>query len=121
MKIVYIAGPYRAPTVNGIVKNIVQAQRRAEWVWTHGDLAICPHMNTALFLGGIVPEQQIMDRYITLIRKCDAILMIEGWHRSTGSQREHEEATRIKRVRPEFEFISDPYRRQTWGLPKFTV
>ena len=52
MKIIYIAGKYRAKTEWEVVQNIRAAEDAAIFVWQHGAAALCPHKNTAMF-GGI--------------------------------------------------------------------
>lgn len=46
-KLVYIAGPYRAPTPWGVEQNIRNAMDAAVMVWRAGLWALCPHANTA--------------------------------------------------------------------------
>ena len=55
MKVVYLAGPYRAPTEYGVQQNIEAASRVALEGWKLGAVCICPHKNTA-FVGGVLPD-----------------------------------------------------------------
>ncbi len=89
--ILYIAGPYRANTVDEIVVNILEARRRMRWAWLNGYIPICPHMNSAL-IDGLTSDEVIMDGYIKIVSRCDAIMMI-GWSiNSTGALAELKEA-----------------------------
>ena len=50
-KLVYIAGPYRAPTPWQVEQNIRAAMDAAVVVWAAGLYALCPHANTARMEG----------------------------------------------------------------------
>lgn len=86
-KLLYIAGPYRAPTVNGIFHNIIEARKRMEWAWQNGWVPVCPHTNSA-FSDGIVPDDIILEGYLHLLTKCEAILRMHGWQNSNGAMEE---------------------------------
>lgn len=84
MKVVYVAGPYRAGTAYQVEQNINAARAVAlEW-WRRGWVAICPHANTAHF-DGELPDQVWLDGDKELVRRCDALALVEGWDRSTGA------------------------------------
>lgn len=87
MRLVYVSGPYRAPTVSGIVDNIRKAENMAVQVWGAGAACICPHLNTAL-LDGRCPDEVWLAGDIEMLKRCDAVLMIDGWLRSEGAQAE---------------------------------
>jgi hypothetical protein len=87
MKLVYVAGPYRAKTYLGIVRNIWRAWKVAKELWRNKIAAICPHTNTVwlseppnnieadCFLGGD----------LLMVKGCDAVLMLKNWETSTGA------------------------------------
>lgn len=102
-KIVYIAGPYRADTINGIYHNIHEARRRMEWVWKQGNVPICPHTNSA-FIDGIVEDTVILSSYLRLLSVCNAILLIQGWEESSGATTEFKVAIELG-----LQTISDPF------------
>ena len=91
MKLVYIAGPYRAEHESEVVKNIRLAEELAIQVWRFGAVAICPHKNTALF-GGLCPDETWLKGDLEIIRRCDALLMTPNWRRSEGARIERETA-----------------------------
>lgn len=101
-KVIYIAGPYRAKTINEVYNNIAEARRRAEWAWANGYIPICPHLNSA-FMDGIVPDEIILNSYLQLLELCDVILMITGWEKSDGSRAELRRAQRLS-----LKVIADP-------------
>lgn len=90
-KIIYIAGPYRAKTKLGILKNIWRARSVAIQVWKAGFTAICPHLNTFLF-DGLCEDSVWLEGDLVLLRRCDAIYMMDNWKESSGAIGEREYA-----------------------------
>ncbi len=88
MKVVYIAGPYRSHTVNGIVNNIRAAEAVAIKYWQMGYAVICPHKNTALF-DGVCDDNIWLDGDLEILKRCDTIVMMTGWSNSSGANAEH--------------------------------
>jgi hypothetical protein len=86
--VVYIAGPYRAPTPRRILANIWTAQEAALAVWRAGGVAICPHANTALF-DGEADDAVWLAGDLELLRRSDAVLMCGAWGESEGATAEH--------------------------------
>lgn len=84
MKVIYLAGPYRAPTEYGVQQNIEAASKIAMEVWKLGAMCFCPHKNTAFF-GGALPDAVWLKGCFELIRRSDAVLMMEAWQDSTGA------------------------------------
>lgn len=87
MKLIYIAGPYRAATVHGILENIRRAEAVALQVWQSGHAAICPHLNSAFF-DGAVPDTNFLQGTITMLKHCDAVVLVTGWSNSSGTKAE---------------------------------
>lgn len=85
--IVYLAGPYRADTPRGIVENIQRAEKVALELWAAGYPTICPHKNTALFDGG-APDEVWLSGDLEILRRCDVLVLLPGWHESSGSVEE---------------------------------
>lgn len=84
MRVAYIAGPYRANTIADVVRNIRFAESYAVKYWKLGFAVICPHMNTALF-DGHAEDSVWLAGGLELLRRCDVLVMIPGWQRSSGS------------------------------------
>ena len=82
MKIAYVAGPYRAKTIRGIVENINKAEAVAL-----GFVVVCPHKNSGLFDGDI-PDENFLNGVIELMKRCDLVVMIPDWEKSTGATNE---------------------------------
>lgn len=89
MKVVFISGPYRAPDMYGIHKNIMAARKAAIELWKQGYAVICPHMNTAHF-DGILPDETWLNGDIEIMKKCDAIYFLKTWRQSAGAKAEYQ-------------------------------
>lgn len=87
MTLLYLSGPYRAPTINGIYENIQRARVLAVELWKAGYAVLCPHLNTA-FMDGDVPIEAIPDGDYEMVRRCDAVVMLPGWQTSVGATQE---------------------------------
>lgn len=84
MKVVFISGKYR-----GDVKaNIEHAKQAAIKIWKSGDVALCPHMNTAFF-DGICPDETWLEGDIELMKRCDAVYFLSNWQDSEGAKVEY--------------------------------
>lgn len=95
MKLVYVAGPYRAPTLEGIEANIRYAARYGAKVAAAGFAPLVPHT-----IGFACDEQAHMadtsrrsdDFWLMataeMLLRCDAILVIPGWEQSSDTQAE---------------------------------
>ena len=94
MKLVYIAGPYRSTTIYGTLQNIRRAEEVALKYWKMGYAVICPHMNTRLF-DGAAPDSVWLEGDLEILSRCDIIVMISGWKKSTGSINELKHASKL--------------------------
>jgi nucleoside 2-deoxyribosyltransferase len=83
-KVIYIAGPYRAANEWGVNCNIRAAEAAALAVWRLGEVALCPHKNTAFF-GGAADDSLWLAGDLVLLARCDAVLLVEGWETSSGT------------------------------------
>jgi hypothetical protein len=82
--VVYIIGPYRAPHEYQVHKNIHRARTVAVRLLELGAMPVCPHLNTA-WMGGVVPDGEILDGDLELLKRCDGAVAIENWASSEGS------------------------------------
>jgi hypothetical protein len=87
IKVVYVAGAFRAKTQWGIKKNVDKAEEASLMLWKMGYSVICPHTMTAHFQNEC-PDDVWLDGCLELLRRCDAIYMVEGWRDSIGSREE---------------------------------
>lgn len=87
MKLIYIAGSFRAPTHWGIVLNVRAAEALALEVWRAGCAALCPHLNTANFQGAL-PDEVWCAGTMTMLERCDAVILVPGHEHSAGTHAE---------------------------------
>ena len=91
MKIVYIAGPYRAKTKLGIIKNIFKSRKVAKEYWSSGFAVITPHMNSAL-MDGCAPDEVFLKGGLDLLECAKLMVVLPGWEKSQGTLAEIEYA-----------------------------
>lgn len=95
--VIYVAGPYR-PRIQGdcwaMEQNIRRAEALALEVWACGAVALCPHTMTRHYQGAL-PDAVWLDGDLEILRRCDAVVLVEGWESSEGTKREIEEAAII--------------------------
>lgn len=94
MKVIYIAGPFRADNAWEIEQNIRRAECLALEVWKAGAAAICPHTNTRFFQGA-APDDLWLSGDLEIMRRCDAVLLTANWEDSTGARAEFELALNL--------------------------
>lgn len=95
MKLVYIAGPYRAATRWQEEQNVRRAEEYGRAVSILGAYPLVPHANTRPYFGGEIPDEFWLEGTLELMRRCDAVLLIEGWENSNGTRAEKLEAERL--------------------------
>jgi hypothetical protein len=105
MKLVYIAGPYRAKSKYFIGRNISIARYHARLLWQKGYAVLCPHMNTAHF-DGICPDEVFLEGTMEMLRRCDLIYLLPNWRDSEGAKAEYAEAQRLGIPRLEIDDLS---------------
>lgn len=108
MRVVYLAGPFRGETAWDVECNIRKAETLALEVWRLGHAAVCPHTSTRFF-DGAVPDDVFLRGDLEILRRCDAVLLVEGWEHSKGATVEAREA--LTRGIPVFTTFD---RLQTW-------
>ena len=93
MKLLYIAGPYRDDTENGVFENIIAARDVATFVasiqkdW----FPVTPHLNT-MFMGGVREDEYWLEGDLEIIKRCDAVLLMDDWVYSKGARKEKDVA-----------------------------
>ena len=93
MRMLFVAGPYRAKNAAGIRRNIENARLIAEELWTQGFGVICPHLNSA-FMDGVAPDRQFLEADLMMLERCcDGLVCVPGWQKSEGARGE------VKRAR----------------------
>ena len=84
MKLVYIAGPFRAPTAWEIERNVREAEDLGFAVIKLGAMPIIPHANTRYFHGS-VPDSFFIEGTLELLKRSDILLAMPRWQESEGA------------------------------------
>jgi len=92
--LVYVAGPYRAPTPQQMAQHIYLAEQAALRIWGMGATAFVPHLNTGQ-LTGTLDDEIFRQGYRAALRRCDALFLLPGWHTSVGTQEEYADAVAL--------------------------
>ena len=87
MKLVFVAGKYRAKTEWEVFQNIRSAEALALELWRLGLSVICPHKNTEMF-GGAAPDDMWLKGALEMVRRCDALVCLPDWEKSEGARGE---------------------------------
>ena len=85
MKVIYVAGPFRAENHWEQEQNIRRAEQLALCVWQIGGVAcICPHTNTRYYQGAC-PDDVWLEGDLEILSRCDALLLAPRWRDSVGT------------------------------------
>ena len=92
--LIYVAGPYSSKRHYTVLYNIRAAQKVSEELWSNGYYALCPHINTA-FYSGLCPEENFIKGGLKMLSACDAVVLVDGWKDSKGTNLEIKEAFKL--------------------------
>lgn len=91
MKLVYIVGPWGDfDGYNAIDRRLANAREAATWLVENRIGYISPHLNSAHFeaVAPSVPVEFWYEMDIALMPIADALLVLDGWENSKGTQAE---------------------------------
>jgi nucleoside 2-deoxyribosyltransferase len=88
MKLVYIAGPFSGSTKEAVAANVAMAASFRLPIAMASGSPVCPHTMTSDLDGTMTYEFWIAST-LSLLERCDAILMTPDWSRSSGARGEH--------------------------------
>lgn len=88
---VYVAGPYRAKSGWLVELNIRRAEMVAFQVAECGAVPVCPH-TMFRFFNGTQTDGFWINATLELLKRCDAILLLNDWEYSEGSRGERDYA-----------------------------
>jgi hypothetical protein len=93
MLVVYVAGPFSAKDRAGVQRNIANAEAVGLEVAKMGAIPLIPHANTSHpNFEAIQPYEWWIAATLELLRRCDALVTVPGWERSSGARGEVLEA-----------------------------
>jgi nucleoside 2-deoxyribosyltransferase len=87
VKIAYVAGPIgHSPAVNAWEreKNIRAAEDITLELLRAGYAVICPH-TTCRFMDGVLPRETFIKADLSLLGRCDLMVLTDDWVRSPGA------------------------------------
>jgi hypothetical protein len=87
MKVIYVAGPFRADTPWEQEQNVRVAEEYALKLWKMGAAVICPHAMTRFYQDSL-PDDTFLAGDFEILRRCDAIFLLPYWQNSTGTLQE---------------------------------
>lgn len=80
--VVYISGKITEKTAYKQRLNVLLAEKVNRKLWELGFATICPHTNAPK---GNLTYQDYIDADLTLLARCDAVLMMNNWQESNGA------------------------------------
>lgn len=87
MPVVYVAGPYRASTPEGVQLNIQAASHVGQLACRKGWVPIVPHLSLARFdMLTSLGDQFFRDAAMELLTRADAVVLAPGWQHSEGTK-----------------------------------
>ena len=113
MKVIFISGKYRDIDWDAVERNIQKAKDAAVALAKQGWMFYCPHTHTA-HMEDLYDEQIWVNGNLEMLKRCDAIYVLDNWESSEGAKCEIEFARTIKRGK---EQIPMPVYYQDSGLP----
>ena len=93
MRVVYVAGPITAATCWLEELNVRRAEAVALELWKSGYAAICVHAAGRFYAGEATKETWLRGD-LEILRRCDVVVVCDGWEGSPGTLGEIAEAQR---------------------------
>ena len=95
MRLAYVAGPFTAPTPEGIEANVDRAAMVASDLWRAGLGCFLPHANSGMFFG-LCDEERFMQFDLAMLAHCDCVVVVPHERgTSAGTEREIAEAEEL--------------------------
>ena len=95
MKLVYVAGPYRASDSWEVEHNVRDAENVGFMIAQFGAVPVIPH-TMYRFWNGTLTDEFWLEATLDIMRRCDAVVMACDWEFSSGAKAEKQEAERLK-------------------------
>ena len=98
MKRVYVAGPYSADTVMGVLQNIGRGESTAAYLFKNGFSPFCPWHDKDYVISmyyEYFTAQRFKDFSMAWLEVSDAVYLVEGWEKSGGTLEEIKRAKEL--------------------------
>lgn len=92
--LVYVSGAYTAPNPEQLQANIERARLAGLEVRKAGYVPVVPHLAILYDDPNDFTYEKAMQECLALLRRCDAVLMVDGWRESRGAKIERHVAYR---------------------------
>lgn len=100
MKLIYVAGPFTAPTPDAVRDNIRRAAQLGHEVRKLGAGALVPHLIGAPYIHAAsaaeLPDdfgyRWWLEETLEHMRRCDGVIMTPDWETSNGARAERDDA-----------------------------
>lgn len=94
MNLIYVAGKYTSDNYTDIENNIKKAEYASIELIRRGWAVITPHKNMSHYemyeSTGILSYEDWIAIDLEILKRCDAIFMLEDWEDSIGAREEHQ-------------------------------
>ena len=94
MKLIYVAGPYRGKNSWAVEQNIRYAEEVGFELAELGAVPVIPHSMYRYFDRTLTDEFWLAGA-IELMRRCDAVVLVDNWRTSSGSIMERDRAEEL--------------------------
>jgi len=91
MRLVYVAGPYTAPSRWEQEQHVRKAEETALKVAQVGVVPVCPHSMYRHFDGTLTADYWYAAT-LDLMQRCDGVYLVAGWMASKGARAEQQQA-----------------------------
>ena len=112
MKLIYVAGPFRGKTHWEVEQNIRRAEELGLEVAKIGCAPVIPHAQTRFF-DGLLPDEFWLESTLLQMSRCDGVILVPDWERSSGTRKEVERATVL--LMPLFTELSSLKTATSWS------
>ena len=100
-------------------RHVRAAEAVAYRVAERGAYPQCPHTNTRGYFEGLPhPAEFWLNATLEMMRRCDGVVLVDGWIRSSGARAEHEEAVRLSLPVFREAEVGSARWREWLGMPK---
>lgn len=84
--LVYVSGAYTAPTSEQLQANIERARLAGLEVRKAGYVPVVPHLAILYDDPNDFTYEKAMVECLAMLKRCNAVLMVEGWRESRGAR-----------------------------------
>lgn len=95
LEVIYVAGPFSAPTPEGVYSNVMAALAFGQQVRAMGFIPLVPHVAILPTGNTEADYEAALAECFELLSRSDALVLMPTWRKSPGAMREREFAERL--------------------------